>query len=121
MSTNVLDLLLINVEEQRATVVRSGSLFSCSCEKTGLASGERLEKTSCRPRTLDLRRADFSLFGELGGCYEGRRCPRQLVDFFFKENLFRAWEQALPLHMKIRNFSTKPARLIKTLLSELSC
>lgn len=41
--------------------------------------------------------------------------------FFFKEKLFRAWEQTLPLHMKIRNFSTKPASLIKTLLSELRC
>lgn len=117
---NVLDLLLTNVEDQRAIVVRGGRLVSCSCEMTGLASEEKLEKTSCGLRTLDLRRVDFSLFGELGGCYKGRRCPRQLADFF-KENLFRAWEQTLPLHMKIRNFSTKPAWLIKTLLRERSC
>lgn len=121
MSINVLDLLLMNVEEKRTTVVRGGSLVCQSCEMTGLASGERFEKTSCRLRTLHLRRVDFSFFGELGGCYEGRRCPRQLANFFFKEKLFRAWEQTLPLHMKIRNFSTKPASLIKTLLSELRC
>lgn len=82
MSINVLDLLLINVEEQRTTVVRGGSLVCPSCEMTGLVSGERLEKTSCRLRTLHLRRVDFSFFGELGGCDEGRRCPRQLADFF---------------------------------------
>lgn len=78
-------------------------------------SGERLEKTSCRLRILDLRRVDFILSGQLGVYYEGRRCPRQLADFF-KKKLFRAWEQTLPLHMKIRRFSTKPAWLIKTLL-----
>lgn len=119
MSINVLDLLLINLEEQRAIVVRGGSLVSCSCEMTGLATGEGLEKTSHGLSTLELTRVDFSLFGDLEGSYDGRRCLRQLADFF-EENLFRAWEQTLPLHMKIRNFSTKPAWLIKTLLSEPS-
>lgn len=66
-------------------------------------------------------RVDFSLFGELGGCCEVAQGVQDSWLIFFKENLFRAWEQTLPLHMKIRNFSTKPAWLIKTLLGELSC
>lgn len=82
----------------------------------GVVSGERFGKKRPGFSTVNLGRGDFSR----------EVAMRQKVSstvrwFFFRENLYRTWKQTLPLHMKMRNFSTKPAWLINTLLGELSC
>jgi len=119
----LLDLVLTNIERLVEDVKVGGSLGSSDHEMVKfriLCGGSR---AISRIKTLDFRRANFSLFKELLGripwvrTLEGRGVQESWS--LFKHHFLHAQDQCIPLSKKSSKGGRRPAWMSKELLVEL--
>ncbi|KAK4806138.1 hypothetical protein QYF61_001061 [Mycteria americana] len=119
----LLDLLFVNGEGLVGDVMVGGCLGHSDHEMVELKIFSVMRKKDSRVATLDFRRANFKLLGELisrvpwESAFEGlgvHECWSA-----FKNHLLEAQEQAIPLCRKSNKWGRRPAWLKRELLVEL--